>query len=493
MSTAIKKSKIISSMVWKLLERSGAQGVQFVVQIVLARLLMPADYGMIALVTIFITLANVFVQSGFNRALVQKKDSDDHDFSSIFFLSLFIAIVLYVLLFFAAPFVAVFYEQPDFTRVLRVLSFTLFFGAVNSLQNAYITKNMLFKKHFISSLFAMVISGAIGISTAYLGWRVWALVTQQLVQQLAICLILWFTVRWRPHLYFSLERTKKLFSFGWKILVSSLLNTLYLDLRSLIIGKIYTPDMLGFFNRGQQFPKLITVNIDGSIKTVMLPAYAQYQDDIKRVKSMVRRSIVTSSFLMFPLMIGLAVIARPLVLLLLTDKWLPAVPFLQIFCFSYALTPIHSANLQAINALGRSDIFLKLEVIKKVIGLGILLVSIPFGIYAIALGMVLSGLIATFINAFPNKKLLDYHYKEQWQDIMPSLLIALAMGAAVFSLNWLSLPAWLLLIIQICAGAALYYGLARVFKLESLSYMLTTLQELFAVVKKRRQPENGKG
>jgi len=466
------------------MERGGTQGIQFIVQIVLARLLLPEDFGLIAIVTIFILLANVFVQSGFNTAPIQKKDADDEDFSSVFYLSLFVAGLLYVVLFLTSPFISVFYRSPQLILILRVLSVTLFFGAFNSIQNAYVARNMMFKKLFFSSLGAIIISGTVGIATAYLGWGVWALVAQQLTNQLAVTLILWFTVKWRPKLLFSIEKVKVLFSFGWKLLASSLINTLYMEIRSLIIGKIYIPAMLGFYDRGQQIPKVIVSNIDGAIQSVMLPALASQQDDKKRVKAMMRRAIMTSSFIMFPMMVGLAVVAEPVVKIILTDKWLPAVPFLQIFCASYSLWPIHTANLQAINALGRSDIFLKLEIIKKVIGIIILGVSIPFGIYAIAWGVLISGVISTFINAYPNLKLLNYSYIEQWKDIMPSLGISLVMGAVVYTLNFLNIAVWQILMLQVFVGVVIYIGLAKVFKVESFGYLVKTTREIIEGRKK---------
>jgi teichuronic acid exporter len=262
--------------------------------------------------------------------------------------------------------------------------------------------------------------------------------------------------------------------------VSALIDTLYRDLRNLIIGKMYNPAMLGFYNRGQQFPSLIVSNVNGSIQSVMLPVLASQQDNRPRVKEMMRRAIVTSSFIIFPMMVGLAVTAEPLVKLLLTEKWLPAVPILQIFCASYALWPIHTANLQAINALGRSDIFLKLEIIKKLIGLSILAVTVFYGVYAIALGMVLSGIIASFINAYPNKDLLQYSYKEQWSDIYPSLLLSSVMGVVVYSFNWLGLSVLVTLIIQVCVGVILYVAMAWVFKLECFEYLLITMKGLLS-------------
>lgn len=472
------KSTIISSLIWKLLERSGTQGIQFIVQIVLARLLLPEEYGIIAIVMVFILLANVFVQSGFNTALIQKKDTDEVDFSSVLYLSLGVAGVLYVVIYLAAPFIANFYSQPLLIPVLRVLSITLFIGAFNSIQNAFVARNMLFKKLFLSSLVASIISGVVGITAAYNNWGVWALVAQQLTNQLMIAIILWFTVKWRPHLIFSITRVKSLFSYGSKLLASGLLDTLYSNLRTLIIGKMYTPSMLGYYNKGEQFPQLIVSNINGSIQSVMLPALSSHQDNRKRVKEMMRRAIVSSSFLIFPMMVGMAVVAEPLVEIVLTDKWLPAVPFLQIACLTFALWPIHTANLQAINAMGRSDIFLRLEIIKKIMGLIILGISLPFGVYAIALGGVFSGLIGTFINAYPNKELLNYSYKEQWLDIMPSLLISLIMGGIVYLFNFLSFPAWQVLILQIVSGGIIYILLAKIFKIESLTYLVETMKQL---------------
>lgn len=483
MNNANMKFKVLSSLFWKFAERGGTQGIQFVVQIVLARLLLPADYGLIALVAIFISISGVFVQSGLGIALVQKKDADETDFSSVFYLSLFIACLIYTVLFFGAPFIAGFYDMPQIISVLRVLSITLFFGAFNSIQNAVIARNLQFRKLFFSSIGAIFVSGAVGVFMAYTGFGVWALVGQQISNQLLITLILWFTVKWRPQLSFSFRKIKGLFSFGWKLLISVLIDTVHNNLQNLIVGKIYDPVTLGFYNRGQQFPSLIVSNIDGSIQSVMFPALVSQQENRMRVKEMMRRAIITSSFIMFPAMVGLAVTARPLIKLLLTEKWLPCAPFLQIFCAVYALWPIHTANLQAINALGRSDIFLKLEIIKKIMGLLILAMTMFYGVYAIALGQVLGGIISTFINAYPNKQLLGYSYREQWNDIMPSLLLSLVMGAMVYCFKWLKLSVLIILIVQICIGVILYIGIARMFKLECLNYLAKTAKELFAIRK----------
>lgn len=480
------KWMIISSLFWKLLERGGTQTIQFIIQVILARLLAPEQFGTIAIVMVFINFAYVFVNSSFNTALIQKKDADDADFSSVFYLTIGIAVVLYIVTYFVAQYIANFYNDFVLAPVLRVLALSLFFGAINSIQNAFVARNLMFKKLFKSSLGATLISGVLAVIAAIKGLGIWALAIQHLTNQILITCILWTSIKWRPRLVFSVSRVKTLFSFGWKLLVSSLIDTTYKELRTVIIGSIYSPSILGYYNRGQQFPKLIAANVDGSIQSVMLPALSSCQDNKRKVKDMMRHSIVLSAYLIFPMMVGMAVIAEPLVKIVLTDKWLQAVPFLQIFCFSYALWPIHTANLQAINAVGRSDIFLKLEIVKKICGLIILVISLPFGIYSIAIGEFASGVISSFINAYPNKQLLDYSYKEQWLDIMPSLIISIFMGAIVYILRLiLNTGALQLLIVQVLLGVLLYYGLSKLLQINAYNYLTTTIKE-FVLGKKNR-------
>lgn len=473
-------SSIFSSLIWKFLERSGTQVVQFVVSIILARLLSPEDFGVIALVLIFIQLANVFIQSGFNSALIQKKDADNLDFSSVFWGSLIVTIFLYILLFISSPFIANYYERPILEPVLRVLGLTLFLGVFNSIQEAFIARNMLFKKLFYRSLGAIIPSGILGITLAYLGFAVWALVAQQLSNAFFICAIMWFTVKWRPEFLFSFNRLKSLFSYGWKLLVSALMDVGYNNLRSLVIGKMFTPATLGFYTRGNQFPNLIISNINSSIQSVMLPALSKEQDDLIKVKKMTRRAIVTSSFIILPLMAWLAAIAEPLVLIVLGKKWLPCVPFLQIYCLIYALWPIHTSNLSAIKAVGRSDLFLKLEIIKKTLGLGILLytVYVFHSPIAIALGGAIAGILSTFINAHPNKKLLSYGYLEQMKDILPSFVIAIIMGLGLWWLTRLHLQPFLLLLFLTFIGAAFYLAIAKLLHFECLDYLYKTIKGL---------------
>jgi len=476
MNEHLSRSKILSSLFWKLMERGGSQGINFIVTIILARILSPGEYGLIAIVSVFISFANVFVQGGLNTALIQKKDAEEIDYSTIFYITLLIALLLYIILYFSAPTIANFYSNTQLTPVIRILSLTLFFGAINSLQVAIVSKQMQFKKLFYSSVGAIFISGIIGIGMAYFNYGIWSLVGQQLTFQIATTFIMFFTVQWRPKLLFSYHRFKELFDYGWKILLSNLLTTFFLNIRSLIIGKMYSPQMLAFFDKGKQFPSIIMTNINSSIQSVLFPAYSAEQDNRIRVRNMVRRSIKTSSFIIFPLMIGLAVTAKPIVIVLLTEKWLPAVPFIQIFCATYMLMPIHSANMEAIKALGYSNYILKNEIAKKTIEFVILVISLFFGIYAIAFGALISNIISLAINSYPNIKLLQYNYIEQLKDVLPSLIISIIMGIFVYLLKYINMSTVAILSLQIILGVNIYMGLSYLFKVESLSYIINIIK-----------------
>lgn len=466
------------------MERGGTQGVQFIVQVVLARLLLPEEYGIIALTTIFIAIANVFIQQGFGTALVQKKDVKEEEISSVFFLNLLVAFILYFIIFLISPIVAKFYEQPILTSVLRILSLSLFFGAINSVQNAVVARRMQFKRFFYSSISGIIVSGIIGIILAYRGFGVWALVANQILNVLISTIVLWFTVKWRPKLVFKIKEVKELFSFGWKVLCSSFIDTVYNEMYGLVIGKVYSSEILGYYNRGQQFPKVIATNLDSSISTVMLPTLSSQQDDRNKLKNIMRRAIMTSSFLVFPTMIGLAAIAEPMVKIVLTDKWLNCVPFIQMLCISYAFLPVHTSNLQAINAIGRSDIFLKLEIIKKTLGVIFLLIGLKLGIYVLVALKIVHSLISTFINSYPNKKLLNYSFKEQMKDIMPAFILAIIMGIIVYCVSFIKINIFIILVMQIVIGTLLYMFLAYCFKLESFMYIICTIKDIWNSRKK---------
>ena len=467
----MNNKSVFSNFIWRFAERCGAQLVTFIVSIVLARILMPDDYGTVALVTVFTTIMQVFVDSGLSTALIQKKDADDLDFSSVFYFNFVVCIILYLIMFFAAPVIASFYNIPELTPIVRVISLTIVISGVKGVQQSYVSRNMLFKRFFYATLGGTIFSAFLGIAMAYAGFGVWAIVAQQLYNTAIDTLILWITVKWRPKLMFSWERLKGLLGFGWKLLCSALLDTGYNNLRNLLIGKIYSSSDLAFYNQGDKFPKLIVSNINTSIDSVLLPAMSNEQDSRDRVKSMTRRSIMVSCYIMAPLMIGLACCASNIVTVVLTEKWLPCVFFLQIFCITYMFYPIHTANLSAINALGRSDLFLKLEIWKKVVGLVLLFSTIFISVKAMAYSVLISTLTSMIINSWPNKKLLNYSFLEQIKDILPSIILAIGMGAVVYLIGYLPLPTLQLLLTQVICGGVIYLFGSSLLKLEPYVYV----------------------
>lgn len=468
----IERKGVVSNFLWRFAERCGAQLVTFVVSIVLARLLMPEDYGTVALVTVFTTIMQVFVDSGLGTALIQKKDADDLDFSSVFYFNFAVCIILYLLMFFAAPLIASFYNMPELTTVVRVISLTIVISGIKGVQQSYVSRNMLFKRFFYATLGGTIFSAFLGIAMAYAGFGVWAIVAQQLSNTAIDTLILWITVKWRPKLIFSWNRLKGLLGFGWKMLCSALLDTIYNNTRSLLIGKVYSSADLAYYDEGNKFPYLIVANINSSINSVLLPAMSKEQDDKDRLKNMTRRSIMVSCYIMAPLMIGLACCASNVVTIVLTEKWLPCVFFLQIFCITYMFFPIHTANLNAIKAMGRSDLFLKLEIWKKVIGLILLLSTLFISVKAMAYSLLISTMTSMIINSWPNKKLLNYSFIEQMKDILPSILLAIGMGVVVYLIGFLPVPTLPLLLIQVICGGLIYILGSVTFKLEPYTYLL---------------------
>ena len=472
------RSSVISNLIWRFMERCGAQLVALVVQIVLARLLAPELFGTVAKVTIVTTILLVFVDSGMANSLIQKKDPDDLDFSSVFFFNVAFCLVLYLLLFIAAPWLAVFYKDESLTAIFRVLGLTIVVAGVKNVQQAYVSKTLQFKRFFFATLGGTLFSAVLGIAMAYMGYGVWALVAQQLTNVTVNTAILWLTVGWRPKLMFSFARLKGLLSYGWKLLASALLDTVYNKLREILIAVFYTDSDLAYYNRGNSLPLLLVENINSSIDSVLLPVLSDQQDNKTRVREMTRRAIRVSSYVMMPLMMGLAVCAEPLIGLLLTDKWLPCVPYLRIFCFGYAFYPLHTANLNAIKAMGRSDMFLTLEIIKKIIGVIVLAVTVRYGVYAMALSLIFTSIINQIINAWPNKKLLDYSYVQQLRDMLPSMLCTCAMGLCVYPLQLLPWSHWIVLPLQVVTGVVVYVALSFIFKLDSFNYILSTGKRL---------------
>ena len=474
--TKMRHDKVTTNFIWRFLERCGAQGVTFIVSIVLARLLEPTVYGTVALVSVFTTILGVFVDSGMGRALIQKKNADDLDFSSVFYFNIVMGLALYAIMFFAAPVIAGFYKLPELTPLVRMLSLSLIISGIKNVQQAYVSRHMLFKRFFYATLGGTIGAAILGIWMAYRGYGVWALVAQGLFNGTVDTIILWVTVKWRPKKMFSFERLKEMFSFGWKLLVSALLDTGYNELRSLIIGKLYTTADLAFYNKGKTFPHTVVSNINSSIDSVLLPTMSARQDEPERVRAMTRRAIKTSTYIMMPMMMGLAVCAEPLVRIILTEKWLPCVPFLRIFCFTYAFYPVHTANLNAITAMGRSDLFLKLEIIKKVMGLSVLAVTMWYGPLVMAYSLLFTSVMSQIINSWPNRKLLNYTYPDQLKDMLPQIGLSCLMGAAVYCVTFLRLNDYLTLLIQIPLGAIIYVAGSKLFHIDSFEYVWTVVK-----------------
>lgn len=465
-------NRVFSNFLWRFAERSGAQVVTFIVSIVLARILAPEDYGKIALITVFTTILQVFVDSGLGTALIQKKNADELDFSSVFYFNFIVCIILYIGMFLAAPFIAQFYNDLSLTPIIRVISLTIIISGVKGIQQSYVSKNMLFKRFFYSTLGGTIFSAVLGIGMAWAGAGVWAIVAQQLSNTAIDTLILWVTVKWRPKKMFSWKRLQSLLSFGWKMLVSSLLETVYTNIRSLIIGKMYSSSDLAFYNQGDKLPNVIVNNINTSIDSVLLPTLSKEQDDRERVKNMTRRAIKISTYIMAPLMMGLAFCATSIVQIVLTEKWLPCVPFLQIFCITYMFYPIHTANLNAIKAMGRSDLFLKLEIAKKIVGTVLLVSTMWFGVMVMAYSLLVSTLTSMIINSWPNKELLNYDFKEQMLDIFPSIALAVIMGWIVSFIRFLHFSSGATLLVQVPLGAFIYLIGSKILHLDSFEYLL---------------------
>ncbi len=480
----MNKNNVIINMIWRFAERCGSQGINFVVAIILARVLSPDEYGTVALVTVFITILQVFVNAGFPNALIQRKNATELDFSTMFYFNMFACTVLYGVLYLAAPTIAAFYENEALINIVRVLGLRLIIAGLLAVQNAYVQRNMQFKKYFYATLTGSILSGVVGIGMVYGGCGVWALVGQSLTAVGTNTIILWFTSGFKPKLIFSFESLKSLFSYAWKLLVANLVDKIYINLRSLIIGKVYSTSDLAYYNKGEDFPKLIINNLNTSIDSVLFPSMSRAQDDVTRLKSMTRRSIKTTGYLVWPCMVGLIVCADPLIQFLLTDTWLPTVPFMRLFCLSYAFMPMQTANQNAIKALGRSDIYMKLQITGKVVGIITILLTMQIGVLAIAAGTVGVAIFEMLVKAAPNKKFIGYGYGEQLKDVLPSMLLAIFMGCCVWWLQYLDLSLALILAIQAITGAAIYFALSAVFKFETFALLLELLNNGLKKIKR---------
>ena len=475
------KSKVAKGAVWATMERFAVQTMHFVVGMILARLLTPTDYGTVALLSIFFAIAGSLASCGFGNALVQRKNVGDLEFNSVFYISVAASVGIYAVMFFAAPYIADFYKTPILCPLARVSAISFILNAINSVQGAELSRKMLFDKRFRITLIVSVVSSVSGITLAYLGLGVWALVFTSLLSNIASVIAYWTIIAWRPKLMFSLSVVKGLFSYGWKLSLSSMIDTFYNEVYGFLIGRVYTPADLAFVNKSRAMPNLLMTTVNGTISSVSFPALAQLQDDIAKFRDATRRMIQCSTFLVFPLMTVLAVMARPLTLLLYGDQWEPAVIYVPIGCFAMAITPICGINCMAISALGRSGIYLILELVKKVTGLVLMLISIRYGIIPFVMTMAfVQGPLGLLVNTFVNGKLLNYSFTMQMRDIAPSIglcvvsaVIMCGVGVVFESSNSVfssqnALYA-VMLLFEGGIGLGMYFVLAYVFRLRPMA------------------------
>lgn len=474
----VNKWKVLFSFGWKFLEKIGTQVVNFIVTLILARILDPDAYGSVAIIMVFISVANVFVQGGFNTALIQKKDADELDYSTVFVFSMLVAVILYAILFLCAPAIAEFYMMPQLRDALRVMALILIPGAANSIQVAYATKVMDFKRISVCTFISLLIASVVGITGALIWRNIWALVVYQLLNQVLLCCIMFFFIEWRPACQFSLKRLKKLVGFSGKILASNLLTTFFLEIRSLIIGKVYSSSQLAYFNKGKQFPQTLMDSINTTIQTVMLPAYSIVQEQIDEVKRMVRKSVQISTFCIYPMMIGLCAVSEPLINILLTEKWNFCVPYLNVFAITYMFQPMQITSAQAIKALGDSATTLKLEIIRKIAEIILLIIAIPRGVYAIAVSTIIAGGIGLAFSLFPNVRKLNYSIKEQALDTVQPLLLSAIMYIGVKCVIMQVTGDIGKLVLGIGAGIVIYIGLAKLINNSSYIYIINLLKKM---------------
>ena len=453
-------SKISAAFFWKFLERIGTQGISFILMLILARLLTPADYGTVALVAVFISLSTVIVQCGFNSALIQKKIVTDVDYTSGFIFSTLLTIILYMVLFLFAPCIAEFYHSKELALITRVLSLVLFPNAITSILIAKLSRELKFKAIFMADISAILISAIIGISMAWEGYGVWAIVVQQVIFQFINCIILLFTAKWKLEIKGVVNSFIDIFPFGSRILASNILVSIFLNLRTLIIGRVYSAGDLGMFNRGIQFPQALMESINGTMQTVLLPVYAREQESKSKLISMVRLSVRLSNYLIFPLLIGLSCIAEPMVQLLLTDKWLSCVPFIWYFSIAYLCQPIQIITAQAMRAIGDSKTPLKLEIVRKCIEVILLLITIPISVHAIGIGAAICGILSIVVAMKANDKVILYTIKEQIEDIMEPFCYSIFMVIIVFWTGSIIENLLLKILIQIFSGAISYLGIS---------------------------------
>lgn len=455
-----EEKSVVSSFLWKNMGSISSQVISLVISIILARLLDTSDYGLIALVNVFTTFANYFVSDGISSVLIQKKNADKLDFFTLCYFNLIVALALYVVLYFASPYISLFYGEKYvlLTPVLRILGLKIFFTAILSVQHAYISRKAKFKYVFFSTIISTVIAGSLGVTLAYSGAGVWALVVQNVLSSTLQVVVLAGLIRKPPELIFSISRLKKLLPFGMKILGSGLLSVGFEEIKALIIGKKYSSEHLAFYDRGKQFPNLIISNSSSSLSAVLFPRLAQQQDNIPELKRLMKKAIRLGAYVFFPMMCGLFAVAESFVVVVLSEKWLPCVPLLRLFCVVYMFYPIHSMNMQAVKSLGNGNVYVKLETTKRIIETVVLCITAPISVNAIVVGMLITSTLFTALNAYPSGKTINYPFKEQIMDVAPALINSFVMMVVVYLLGYVQMAPLPKLCLQVVVGFLTYWG-----------------------------------
>ena len=469
------KEKTVKGVVWSSVDRFFSQGIQFIFSILIARLLLPSDYGTVAMLNIFLAISQTFIDSGFGTALIRKIDRTEEDFSTVFYFNIAAALAFYGILWFTAPYIADFYDIPLLKDITRVVALTLVFGSFSGIQSARLSIAIDFRSRAIISITVTLVTGALGLWMAYSGYGVWALVMQSVVSSLLRTILLWAFVRWMPKLVFSWKSFKELFSFGSKLLASGLLDTAYNNIYTLVIGKVFSSSALGVYSRADSLAQYPSSNITSVFQGVTFPVLSSIQNEPERLTSAYKKFIRLSAFVVFPLMIGLSAVADPLIRFVLTDKWEGAIYLLQIICFSMMWYPVHAINLNLLQVEGRSDYFLKLEIIKKIQGVIVLCITIPLGLVTMCYGRVVSSVLCLVYNTYYTKKLIDYGFASQMKDLLPILAHSLVMGVIVWMIVLFLPSLWLQLVVGVIAGAAYYLVGAYIMRFDELNELLSLL------------------
>lgn len=470
------KDKTVKGVIWSAVDRFSAQGIKFVFSILIARLLVPEDYGVVAMLNIFLAVSQTFIDSGFGSALIRKIDRTEEDFSTVFYFNIVVAILFYLVLFFAAPAIANFYNTPLLESITKVVALNLIINSLSGIHNAKLSIAIDFKSRAKISIVSTLLTGAVGLWMAYAGYGVWALVVQSLFSSAIRTVMLWVVVKWYPKFVFSWKSFNELFSFGSKLLASGLLDTLYNNIYTLVIGKVFSPTTLGVYSKANSLAQFPSSNITSILQGVTFPVLSTIQNEDDRLADAYKRFLKIAAFVVFPLMIGLSAVADPFIRLVLTDKWGGAIYLLQIMCFWMMWYPIHAINLNILQVKGRSDYFLKLEIIKKIQGVIVLCVTVPMGIVAMCYGSLISSIICLVWNTHYTKKLIGYGFFAQMKDLLPIIVHALVMGLIVAIVVHFMPTLWLKLIVGVLTGIIYYISGAYVMKFPEMDELLTILK-----------------